>query len=83
MFEKGRKAFPFGTQKDKQKVSPEGSIFVEITPAPDYQKQLDDQNQLIRELFEMVKLMANHKRYEHIQKKIDVIQNLLDKSTKS
>lgn len=80
MFEKGRKAFPFGTQKDK--ISPDGNIFVEITPPPDYQKQLDDQNQLIRELFEMVKLMANHKRYEHIQKKIDVIQNLLDKVTK-
>lgn len=46
------------------------------------QKQLDTQEQVIRELFEMVKLMANHKRYEYIQKKIDVIQNLLDKVTK-
>lgn len=45
-------------------------------------KQLDDQNQIIRELFEMVKLMANHKRFEYIQKKIDNIQILLDKGTK-
>ena len=80
MFEKGRKAFPFGTQKDKK--LPVNNELMVNQLAPDYQKQLDDQNQLIRELFEMVKLMANHKRYEHIQKKIDVIQNLLDKSTK-
>jgi len=46
-------------------------------------KHVENQEQVIRELFEMVKLMANHKRFEYIQKKIDTIQILLDKITES
>lgn len=46
-------------------------------------KHIENQEQVIRELFEMVKLMANHKRFEYIQKKIDNIQIMLDKIQKS
>ena len=46
-------------------------------------KHIENQEQVIRELFEMVKLMANHKRFEYVQKKIDNIQIMLDKIQKS
>lgn len=45
-------------------------------------KQLADQEQIIRELVTTVTWIANHKRFEHIQEKLIIIHNLLDKMTK-
>lgn len=71
--------------KKKPQFSPVLQKLPEATQVSDLdllKKQIADQELIIRELFEMTKLMANHKRYEYIQKKIDTIQNYLDKLQK-
>lgn len=45
---------------------------------PDYQKRLDEQEQILRELTTIVTWIANHKRFEHIQEKLIIVHNLLD-----
>lgn len=42
-------------------------------------KQIEVQSEIIRELVTTVTWIANHKRYEHIQEKLIVIHNLMDK----
>ncbi len=72
----------FFKKSKKDEILPGSVTIVEYRENKTVEDQLNLQNQVIRELFEMVKLMANHKRFEHIQKKIDVIQILLDKIQK-
>lgn len=69
----------FKKPKQKDEVLPGSVIITQYKENPTLEDKVNLQQQVISELFEMVKLMANHKRFEYIQKKMDIVQNLLDK----
>lgn len=70
----------FDKFKKQIEVDKSGNIPVTTTSELDLlKKQVADQEQIIRELVTTVTWIANHKRFEHIQEKLIVIHNLLDK----
>lgn len=44
-----------------------------------YNEKLKEQDQIIREMFKMMIMIADCKNYAYIQRQRDLIQNLLDK----